>query len=178
MRNMLSTRRFDSATAAPTGVSPGGRGALDSAELHSECGQHLCDVIVQFTRQVLALFLLCRDQLLRKLSHLAFGLLRALALLVRAPFQDAQPEHGPERHRETQEHALPDQPMEVGVERRVSPGDFGALRLEVGVVQLLDLLRDGQHRLAPGHTSSRRNRALRTIFSAGVQSKSGSKVAQ
>ena len=147
----LSTRCFDSATAAPTGVSPGGARALDSAELHPQRGEHLRDVIVQLARQVLALFLLRRDQLLRKLPHLAFGLLRALALLVRPPLEDAQPEHGAQRHREAEEHALPEQPMEVVVERGVPPGDFGALRVEVGVVQLLDLLRDGQHRLASRH---------------------------
>ena len=47
--------------------------------------------------------------------------------------------------------SLPEQPMQVGAKRGLPSRHLGALRGEIGVVQLLDFLRDRQHRLAPRH---------------------------
>ncbi len=124
-------------------------------------------MIVQLARQVPALFFLRVDELLRQLAHLTFRFFRAL-------FEDAQPDDDDQRHDEAEEHGLPEQPLQVVAERRVAPVDLRALRLEVRVVQLLDLLRDRQHRFAPRHHFPPQERgAPRRIFSAGVQSNSG-----
>ena len=49
--------------------------AVGFSELHSQRGEHLPDVIVQLASQLLALFFLSRDELLREQAHLLFGLL-------------------------------------------------------------------------------------------------------
>ena len=150
------------------------RRALDASQLHPQAGEHLRDVVVQLAREVLALFFLRADQLLRQLAHLVFGLFGSPLFERRARRAATTDERDPQAEQDASARAA----VQIGAERRVPPRHFRPLRGEIGVVQLLDLLRDGQHRFAPGTTSLRRKPALWTIFSAGVQSNSGSNVCQ
>jgi hypothetical protein len=140
---MLSTSLLDSATAAPTRASAGAR-ALDAAEFHSQRCQDLRDVVVELAREVFSFFFLRGVALLRQLTHLTLGLLRDRALLVGAPLERAKPEHGHQRHRRAEQNRLPEQPAQVVAKHGLAACDFGALCVEVGVVQLLDFLGDAE----------------------------------
>ena len=81
---MLSTSCRHSATVVAERDVRGLADAFDAPELHPQRRQHLADVIVQLARQLAALFLLRRHQLLRQLAQLLFGFLRAFLLLLRS----------------------------------------------------------------------------------------------
>ena len=121
---------------------------IDPPELEPQCRQHLADVIVQLARQLAPLVFLRRHELLRQLAHLPFSILRALLLLLGAAFDDAQPDDGGNREQQAEQQRPPQQSIELGGERGLLPGDLGALRREVGVVQRFDLLRDCEHGVA------------------------------
>src|SRR4029078_2690024 len=124
------------------------RRALAATELEAPRGQQLADVIVQLARQLLAFLFLRRHQLLRQRADQPFGLFAGGALAGRSAFEDTQARDGDERDDRTQRQALPQQRVQLGGERGGLARPLVALRLEVGVVQLLDLLRDGQRRVA------------------------------
>ena len=149
--------------------------ALDPAQLHAQAGEHLRDVVVQLARQVLALFLLR--------VRPAAATARASASLRHA----ARERRSRTRSRNTTISAtprpsstrLPQQPVQVAAERRVPRATSARCVGEVGVVQLLDLLRDRQHRLAPRHHfPAQEAGAARRSSRVGVQSNSGSNVCQ
>ena len=106
-------------------------------------------MIVQLARQVLALLLLRRDELLRELAHLAFRLFRHRALVLGSALEDAQPDDRGQRDDQAEEQAAPES-------RRSSPRNAACRRVTsarwigvVGVVELFDLRGDGEDRLAP-----------------------------
>ena len=83
-------------------------------------------------------------------AHLLLGFLRATALLVSERRSSTRSRMtAVQRDDEAEEQAAPEQPVQIAAERRLTARHLGALRREVGVVELLDLLRDRQHRLAP-----------------------------
>ena len=84
VRTMSSTSCRHSATAARDARCPLATAQpIDAPELHPQGRQHLADVIVQLARQLLALFFLRRDELLRQLAHLPLGFLGDRALVLR-----------------------------------------------------------------------------------------------
>ena len=159
-------------------MSAGRPQAVDAAELHAQRGQHLPDVVVQLARQVLAFLFLRRHELLRELAHQVLGLFGHVALVLRAPLEHAQADDRRERDDETEEEAAPEEPVQLGAERFLPPGDLGALAGVVGVVQFFDLAAMASTASRRGSTSRRRKPALWLIFSTSVQSKSGSKACQ
>ena len=66
-------------------------------------------------------------------------------------FEHAKPEDGDEGDDDSEQQGLPEQPAQIGAERRLPARDLGALRVEIGIVQLLDFLRDVENRLSPRH---------------------------
>ena len=146
VRNMSSTSSLHSATAAPTGYRQRRGYSFDPAELHPQRGQHLRHVIVQLARQIFAFLFLRVDELLRQLP--ASGA---------RPRRDCAVSRNRSRNTTTSATARPRSTVchssrsQVVAECGVPPRDLGSLRGEIRVVQLLDLLRDRQHRLAPRH---------------------------
>ena len=138
---------------------------IDAAQLHSQRGQHLADMVVQLPREVLPLLLLHRDELLRELTQLAFRFLRQQPLLHRAALDDAEADDGGQRDQHAEQQALPQQRAEPALKAGEPAGDLGALGREIGVVELLDVLRDRQRRLAPRqHLAAQEAEALRRPF--------------
>ena len=104
---MLSTSCRHSADGAGDSRVARRAQAIDAAELHAERRQHLPDVVVELARQVLALFLLRRHELVRELAHQVLGLFRHLALVLRPPLEDAQTDDGRERDDEAERRGCP-----------------------------------------------------------------------
>ena len=121
---------------------------LDAAQRHPQGSQHLADVVVQFARQLAALVLLHRDEPVREMAQMCLRVLGPALLLLGAALRQPQAEHGSEGHDRAEQDALPEQPPQVVAERLLTPRDGGTLRRQVGVVELLDLLGDGQHGIA------------------------------
>ena len=84
-------------------------------------------MIVQFAREIAALLFLGVDKLLRELTHQPFGFRRTM-------FEDAQADDDHQGDDQSDEHGLPQQALEIVVERCRPPGHLGALRLEIRVV--------------------------------------------
>ena len=122
-------------------------------------------MIVQLTRQVLALFFLRRHQLLRELAHQVLGFFGDLALVLRTSLENAQADNGGQRDDETKDEASPEEPVQLGAKLVLPARDLGALDGVVGVVQLFDLRGDRQDRFAPReHLAPQEAGALADLF--------------
>ncbi len=71
--------------------------------------------------------------------------------LFRAALQHTETDHHDYRYGDPQQHRLEEQSLELGAKRLITSGHFLTLTGGVGVVQLLDLLRDGQRSLPSGY---------------------------
>ena len=85
-------------------------------------------MIVQLPRKILALFLLCRDQALRQLAHLALRVLGDGSLFLRSALERTEPVDGNQGNADPEQQVCHEQPEQVGAKRRVPLRDLGALR--------------------------------------------------
>ena len=106
-------------------------------------------MIVQLTGEIPSLVFLRRDQPLGELPHLALRLLRDRPLLIGSPLGHAQPEDDRQRDHQAQEHRLPQQAPQVIPECGVPARDFVPLFRQIRVVQLFNLLGDGESGVTP-----------------------------
>ena len=149
VRNILSTSCLDSAIAAPSRLSAGDAAAFDPAQLHAQGGEHLPDMIVQLTGEIPPLFFLRRDQPLGELPHLTLRLFRDRPLLIGSPLGHAQSEDDRQRDDQAQEHRLPEQTPQVIPECGMAARDLFPLFRQIRIVQLLNLLGDGERGVTP-----------------------------
>ena len=108
-------------------------------------------MVVKLAGQVLPFVFLCGDQPLRQQAHLPLGVLGDGPLIVGPLLQQAEPRHGDERHYDSEQEGLPQQPAELGAKRLLPARNLGTLRFEIGIVQRLDILCDVENRLSSRH---------------------------
>jgi hypothetical protein len=125
--------------------------SLDSTQLHAQRREHLRDVVMKLTGEILPLYFLRRDQPLRELARLSLGFFGDRALFLGSPLEYAEPEDDRQRHHETEQNTLPEQPTEVITESGMPSGHFRTLLGQIRVVQFLDLLSNCQYGVAPWH---------------------------